>query len=63
GGPVPRRVAALLAPAPAGRDRPSVLTAVGAAVWGAAAGAVVSAMSLANSAVTLFLLLHPAAPL
>ncbi|WP_159024966.1 M48 family metalloprotease, partial [Streptomyces sp. CB01373] len=60
GGPVPRRVAALLAPAPAGRHWPPVFTAVGAAVWGAAAGAAVSAMSSANSAVTLFLHLHPA---
>ncbi|MFI1287868.1 M56 family metallopeptidase [Streptomyces sp. NPDC020792] len=63
GGPVPRRVAALLASAPAGRPWPSPFTAVGAAVWGAAAGAVVSAVSSANSAVTLFLLLHPGAPL
>ncbi|WP_073946385.1 M56 family metallopeptidase [Streptomyces kebangsaanensis] len=62
-GPVPRRVAALLAPAPAGRRWPPVFTAVGAAVWGAAAGAVASAMSSANSAVTLFLILHTATPL
>ncbi|GHD88154.1 M56 family metallopeptidase [Streptomyces naganishii] len=60
-GPVPRRVAALLAPAPAARDRPSLFTGVGAAVWGAAAGAVASAMSSANSAVTLFLILRAAA--
>ncbi|MGW0955883.1 hypothetical protein ACWD4C_28900, partial [Streptomyces sp. NPDC002545] len=46
-----------------GQFRPSAFTAVGAAVWGAAAGALVSAMSSANSAVTLFLLLHPGAPL
>ncbi|MEU3344698.1 M56 family metallopeptidase [Streptomyces sp. NPDC006700] len=59
GGPVPRRVAALLAPPPADRHRPSVRTAVGAAVWGAAAGAVVSAVLSAHSAVTLFLHLHP----
>lgn len=62
-GPVPRRVAALLAPAPAARRWPPVFTAVGAAVWGAAAGAVASAMSSANSAVTLFLVLRAATPL
>ncbi|MFB7595308.1 M56 family metallopeptidase [Streptomyces sp. NPDC056160] len=62
-GPVPRRVAALLAPAPAVRDWPSVFTAPGAAAWGAAVGAVVSAMSSANSAVTLFLVLQAATPL
>ncbi|PZH15535.1 hypothetical protein C1I97_08145 [Streptomyces sp. NTH33] len=62
-GPVPRRVAALLAPAPAVRRWPPVFTAIGAAVWGAAAGAVVSAMSSANSAVTLFLILRAATPL
>ncbi|MGX4688246.1 M56 family metallopeptidase [Streptomyces sp. JNUCC 63] len=62
-GPVPRRVAALLAPAPAARHWPPLFTAVGAAVWGAAAGAVVSAMSSANSAVTLFLILWAATPL
>ncbi|GAB1326136.1 M56 family metallopeptidase [Streptomyces sennicomposti] len=62
-GPVPRRVAALLAPAPAVRRWPPVCTAVGAAAWGAAAGAAVSAMSSANSAVTLFLTLYAATPL
>ncbi|MFF8594269.1 M56 family metallopeptidase [Streptomyces sp. NPDC015220] len=62
-GPVPRRVAALLAPAPAVRRWPPLSTAVGAAAWGAAAGAVVSAMSSANSAVTLFLVLQAATPL
>ncbi|MFE1751190.1 M56 family metallopeptidase [Streptomyces anandii] len=62
-GPVPRRVAALLAPAPAARDWPSLFTGVGAAVRGATAGAAVSAMSSANSAVTLVLLLHAATPL
>lgn len=62
-GPVPRRVAALLAPAPVARTWPSAFTSVGLAVWGAAAGALVSAMSSANSAVTLFLVLHAATPL
>ncbi|MFC8711102.1 M56 family metallopeptidase [Streptomyces sp. NPDC057197] len=62
-GPVPRRVAALLAPAPPVRDWPSLFTAAGAAAWGAAAGAAVSAMSSANSAVTLFLVLQTATPL
>ncbi|WP_225828728.1 M56 family metallopeptidase [Streptomyces naphthomycinicus] len=62
-GPVPRRVAALLAPAPVVRSWPSAFTSVGLAAWGAAAGALVSAMSSANSAVTLFLILHTATPL
>ncbi|WP_030348247.1 M56 family metallopeptidase [Streptomyces sp. NRRL S-1022] len=62
-GPVPRRVAALLAPAPVARTWPSAFTSVGLAAWGAAAGALVSAMSSANSAVTLFLVLHAATPL
>ncbi|MEV5843452.1 M56 family metallopeptidase [Streptomyces sp. NPDC051985] len=62
-GPVPRRVAALLGPAPVARDWPSAFTAAGLAVWGAAAGALVSAMSSANSAITLFLILHAATPL
>ncbi|MFE9028114.1 M56 family metallopeptidase [Streptomyces iakyrus] len=62
-GPVPRRVAALLGPAPAVRHWPPAFTAVGAAAWGAAAGTAVSAMSSANSAVTMFLILHAATPL
>ncbi|MEU6665709.1 M56 family metallopeptidase [Streptomyces sp. NPDC046727] len=62
-GPVPRRVAALLAPAPVARTWPSAFTPVGLAAWGAAAGALVSAMSSANSAVTLFRILHAATPL
>ncbi|MEW2497910.1 M56 family metallopeptidase [Streptomyces nodosus] len=56
-GPVPRRVAALLGPAPAPRTWPSVFTSAGLAVWGAAAGTLLSAMSSANSAVTMFLVL------
>ena len=62
-GPVPRRVAALLGPAPAGRIWPPVFTTVGLAAWGAAAGTTVSALSSANSAVTLFLILHAATPM
>ncbi|MEU1015412.1 M56 family metallopeptidase [Streptomyces sp. NPDC005898] len=62
-GPVPRRVAALLAPAPAARTRPSLFTAVGLALWGAAFGTAVSAMSSANSAVTMVLILRAATPL
>ncbi|MER5528047.1 M56 family metallopeptidase [Streptomyces sp. NPDC002677] len=62
-GPVPRRVAALLGPAPSSGGWPPAFTGAGLAVWGAAAGAVVSAMSSANSAVTLFLILRAATPL
>ncbi|MCX4984087.1 M56 family metallopeptidase [Streptomyces sp. NBC_00572] len=57
-GPVPRRVAALMRPAPVGRAWPPVGTAVGLAAWGAAFGTTVSALSSANSAVTLFLVLR-----
>ncbi|MFD9244673.1 M48 family metalloprotease [Streptomyces sp. NPDC059556] len=60
-GPVPRRVAALMRPAPAGRAWPPVGTAVGLAAWCAACGATVSALSSANSAVTLYLVLRAAA--
>jgi len=62
-GPVPRRVAALLRPAPAPRSWPSMFTAVGLAAWAAAAGTAVSAMSSANSAVTMVLILRAATPL
>ncbi|MER5964473.1 M56 family metallopeptidase [Streptomyces sp. NPDC002057] len=62
-GPVPRRVAALMGPAPAARLWPSLFTGVGLATWGAAAGTTVSALSSANSAVTLFLILKAATPL
>ncbi|MFI6931956.1 M56 family metallopeptidase [Streptomyces sp. NPDC050287] len=62
-GPVPRRVAALLAPAPALPRWPSMFTSVGLAAWGAAAGTAVSALSSANSAVTMVLVLHAATPL
>ncbi|MFF7296563.1 M48 family metalloprotease [Streptomyces sp. NPDC008265] len=59
-GPVPRRVAALLGPAPAGRAWPPAFTTVGLAVWAAAGGATVSALSSANAAVTLYFILHAA---
>ncbi|MFF3938336.1 M56 family metallopeptidase [Streptomyces phaeofaciens] len=62
-GPVPRRVTALLGPAPTVRRWPSVFTTVGLAVWCAAAGTAVSAMSSANSAVTMLVILHAATPL
>ncbi|MEU9056047.1 M56 family metallopeptidase [Streptomyces sp. NPDC048384] len=62
-GPVPRRVAALLGPAPQGRRWPSLFTSVGLAAWCAAAGTAVSAMSSANSAVTMVLILRAATPL
>ncbi|MFF9569112.1 M56 family metallopeptidase [Streptomyces sp. NPDC014685] len=62
-GPVPRRVAALLGPAPTTRIWPPVFTTVGLAAWGAAAGAAVSALSSANAAVTLVLILQAATPI
>jgi hypothetical protein len=62
-GPVPRRVAALLEPAPAAHVWPPLSTTVGLAAWGAAAGTTVSALSSANSAVTLFFILKAATPL
>ncbi|MEU9387708.1 M56 family peptidase, partial [Streptomyces sp. NPDC048279] len=49
--------------APSAGGWPSAFTGAGLAVWGAAAGTVVSAMSSANSAVTLFLVLRTATPL
>ncbi|MDI3424061.1 M56 family metallopeptidase [Streptomyces luteolus] len=62
-GPVPRRVAALLRPAPVAHRWPPARTAVGLAAWGAAVGTAVSAMSSANSAVTMVLILRAATPL
>ncbi|MEV7832290.1 M56 family metallopeptidase [Streptomyces subrutilus] len=59
-GPVPRRVAALLAPAPAARAWPPAFTAVWLALWAAACGAAASALSSANAAVTLIAILHAA---
>ncbi|MFJ7999196.1 M56 family metallopeptidase [Streptomyces sp. NPDC096310] len=61
-GPVPRRVAALLGPAPTAVHWPSARSAVGLAVWAAAAGTVGSALSSANAMVTLFLVLQAATP-
>ncbi|MDK1473147.1 M56 family metallopeptidase [Streptomyces sp. 549] len=62
-GPVPRRVAALLGPTPSPRNWPPVFTAVGLAAWAAAAGTTASALSSANAAVSLFLILEEATPL
>ncbi|MCK8680008.1 MULTISPECIES: M56 family metallopeptidase [Streptomyces] len=62
-GPVPRRVAALLRPAPAGYRWPPLRTTAGLAAWGATAGVAASAWSSANSAVTLFFVLRAATPL
>ncbi|GFH37498.1 M56 family metallopeptidase [Streptomyces pacificus] len=62
-GPVPRRVAALLGPVPPARTWPPAFTAAGVALWTAAAGAAASALSSANSAVALFLVLKAATPL
>ncbi|GGR68481.1 M56 family metallopeptidase [Streptomyces roseolus] len=62
-GPVPRRVAALLGPAPSPRIWPPAFTAVGLAAWGATAGTTVSALSSANATVTLFFILHAATPM
>ncbi|MFI7358965.1 M56 family metallopeptidase [Streptomyces avidinii] len=62
-GPVPRRVAALLGPAPAPRLWPPAFTAAGLAAWGAAAGTTASAMASADSALTLFFILKAATPL
>lgn len=62
-GPVPRRVAALLGPAPSLRIWPPAFTAVGLAAWGATAGTTVSALSSANATVTLFFILHAATPM
>ncbi|MEU0524919.1 M56 family metallopeptidase [Streptomyces niveus] len=62
-GPVPRRVAALLEPAPSAVRWPPVFTAVGLAAWAAAAGTLGSALSSANATVTLLLVLKTAGPL
>lgn len=59
----PRSRGSLLAPAPAVRSWPSLFTTAGLAVWTAAAGALLSAMFSANSALTLLLLLYAATPL
>lgn len=62
-GPLPRRVAALLGPPPAESGRATAFTTVGLATWTAGAGAAASAMSSANSALTLAATLHAATPL
>ncbi|KUJ67782.1 hypothetical protein ACZ90_24755 [Streptomyces albus subsp. albus] len=62
-GPVPRRVAALLGPVPPASGWPPAFTAVGLAAWTAAAGTAVSALSSANAAVALILVLTAATPL
>ncbi|GAA2318494.1 M56 family metallopeptidase [Streptomyces kunmingensis] len=62
-GPVPRRVAALLAPPPTPRTWPPLWTAAGAASWAALAGTAISATASANSALTLIQILHAATPL
>ncbi|WP_424215077.1 M56 family metallopeptidase [Streptomyces sp. BI20] len=59
-GPVPRRVAALLSPAPPAMWWPAAFTVAGVAAWGAAVGTTASALASANSAVTLFLILRAA---
>ncbi|SEC00862.1 M56 family metallopeptidase [Streptomyces sp. TLI_105] len=62
-GPVPRRVAALLGPAPTARIWPPVFTKVSLAAWTAAAGIAASALSSANAAITLAVILHAATPM
>ncbi|AJT65942.1 M56 family metallopeptidase [Streptomyces chattanoogensis] len=62
-GPVPRRVAALLAPVPPARSWPPALTPAGLAALVAAAGTAASALSALNAAVALFVVLKAATPL
>ncbi|MGW0683723.1 M56 family metallopeptidase [Streptomyces sp. NPDC002754] len=62
-GPLPRRVAALLAPPPGEQGRATAFTPVGLATWTAGFGTAASAMSSANSALTLAATLHAATPL
>ncbi|GGO48881.1 membrane protein [Streptomyces daqingensis] len=62
-GPVPRRVRALLEPPPDARTLPPTATAVGLALWTAAAGTTASALSSANATVALVSVLHAATPL
>lgn len=62
-GPVPRRVKALLGPPPEARIWPPAYTAVGLALWTAAAGTAASALSSANATVALLTILHAATPL
>ncbi|KLJ03865.1 M56 family metallopeptidase [Streptomyces sp. KE1] len=62
-GPVPRRVAALLGPAPSPRRLPPAMTRPGLAFLMATTGAAASAASSANAALTLLLVLKAATPL
>ncbi|MDH6576905.1 M56 family metallopeptidase [Kitasatospora sp. MAP5-34] len=62
-GPVPRRIAALLAPAPPTRRWPPAGTPAGLAALVAAAGTTASALSALNAAVALLLVLREATPL
>ncbi|WP_328911133.1 M48 family metalloprotease [Streptomyces sp. NBC_00234] len=62
-GPVPRRVAALLAPVPAGRLWPPASAHVALAALMATAGTAASALSSVNATVTLVRILHAATPL
>jgi len=62
-GPVPRRVAALLGPAPETRTWPPTFTAAGAAAWSAVAGTALSAMSSANSAFSMIVIVGAGTPL
>ncbi|RKN46718.1 M56 family metallopeptidase [Streptomyces hoynatensis] len=60
-GPVPRRVAALLAPPPPSRTWPPARTPTGLAAWMAAGGTAASALSSLNAASALIVILHAAA--
>ena len=62
-GPVPRRVAALLAPSPPARSWPPAGTAAGVAAWVAAAGTIASALSALFAATALTVILHAATAL
>lgn len=63
GGPVPRRVAALLEPVPPSRGWPPAASPAGLAAFFAAAGTTVSAASALNAALALALVLKAATPL
>lgn len=63
GGPVPRRVAALLDPVPPTRHWPPARTPAGLAAFVAAAGTAASALSALNAAVALLIVLKAATPL
>lgn len=62
-GPVPRRVAALLAPCRRSVTGHAALTPAGLAALVAAAGTAASAISALNAAVALFVVLKAATPL